>query len=86
MSPLPTEGHAALPDDTATRLLTEGTAPLVDAARQAGLHPTPSLRTLLRAATARRLETLLVAGRRVTSPAAIVRWVATEQQRREGER
>lgn len=61
------------------RLLSEGTMPLVDAARQAGLQPVPSRRTLLRAAAAGRLESLLVAGRRVCSPAAIARWVACQQ-------
>jgi len=89
MSPLPRDDHTVLLNDTAARLLAEGTAPLVGAARQAGLDPTPSLRTLLRAATAGRLETLLVASRRVTSPAAIVRWVAAQQVRRsmgQGER
>jgi hypothetical protein len=66
--------------DITALLLAEGTKPLVDAAREAGLHPIPSLRTLLRAATAKRLESLIVAGRRVTSPAAIVRWVAGQQR------
>ena len=70
--------------DNAIRLLSEGTSPLVSAAREAGLRPVPSHRTLLRAAVAGRLESLLVAGRRVTSPAAVVRWVVTEQHRRIG--
>ncbi len=75
------------PSDITVRLLAEGTKPLVEAAREAGLHPVPSLRTLLRAAIARRLESLMVAGRRVTSPAAIVRWVAGQQNHhREGHR
>lgn len=71
--------HADTPSATA-RLLAEGTKPLVDAAREAGLHPVPSLRTLLRAAIGGRLESLIVAGRRVTSPAAIVRWIAGQQR------
>ena len=86
MTTLPTERHALQPGDTAAHLLAEGTAPLVDAARLAGLQPAPSLRTLLRAAAAGRLESLLVAGRRVTSPAAIVRWVVVEQERQEASR
>ena len=61
------------------RLLGEGTLPLADAAREAGLRPVPSMRTLLRATIAGHLESLLVAGRRVCSPAAIARWVAGQQ-------
>jgi hypothetical protein len=72
--------------DATACLLAEGTVPLVDAARQAGLDPTPSLRTLLRAAAAGPLETLLIAGRRVPSPTAIVRWIAAEQRRLEAAR
>jgi hypothetical protein len=70
-------------DDSAARLLGEGTKPLVAAARTAGLDPVPSHRTLLRAALSGRLESLLVAGRRVCSIAAVVRWVRAEQARRE---
>lgn len=68
--------------DTAARLLGEGTMPLVEAAREAGLRPVPSLRTLLRASITGRLESLRVAGRRVTSVPAVVRWVAAQQRRR----
>ncbi len=71
--------HAGSQDVSAEQLLREGTRPLVDAARGAGLDPVPSLRTLLRAAIAGRLDTLTVAGRRVTSVPAIVRWVDAEQ-------
>lgn len=69
------------PTDIAARLLAEGTRPLIDAARDAGLQPVPSLRTLLRGTMSNRLESLIIAGRRVTSPAAIVRWIAAEQSR-----
>ena len=71
-------------DDTTTRLLAEGTRPLREAAALAGLSPVPSLKTLLRAASAGQLETLLVAGRKVSSPAAIARWVAASQRRATG--
>ena len=73
--------QAGTADDITVRLLTEGTMPLVDAAREAGLCPVPSLRTLLRAAAAERLESLKVAGRRVTSAPAIGRWIAAQQRR-----
>lgn len=64
------------------RLLAEGIRPLAEAAQSAGLQPVPSAKTLRRAALSGRLESLLVAGRRVTSSLAVVRWIALEQQRR----
>lgn len=66
--------------DRTARLLDEGTMPLVEAATEAKLRPVPSLRTLLRASIAGRLESLKVAGRRVTSVQAIGRWVAGLQR------
>lgn len=71
--------RSCIPDDRAALLLAEGTLPLVQAAEAARLCPVPSRRTLLRAAADQRLESLRIAGRRVTSPAAIVRWVARQQ-------
>ena len=68
-------------DDTA-RLLAEGVMPLAKAAHDAGLRPAPSLRTLLRACLSGRLESIKVAGRRLCSPAAIVRWISRSQQHR----
>lgn len=70
--------HAAV-----LRAIFAGIRPLVDAAREAGLHPVPSLRTLLREVIAKRLDLLLIAGRLMTSPATIVRWVAAQQQRKQ---
>ena len=55
--------------------------PLVDAAREAGLRPLPSLRTLLRASISGRLESLKLVGRRVTSAPAVIRWVVGQQRR-----
>ena len=75
-----TTTHPSPIEELTALLLAEGTRPLVDAARDAGLRPVPSLRTLLRAAIANRLESLLIAGRRVTSTAAIGRWVARQQR------
>jgi hypothetical protein len=83
MTPAPTAAASDSRQDIAERLMAEGTRPLVDAARDARLQPVPSLRTLLRAAISGRLESLKVAGRRVTSPAAVVRWVAAQQRRAE---
>ena len=72
--------HDDPPSNTAARLLHEGVNPLLHAAREAGLQPVPSHRTLLRAAIAGTLESLKVAGRRVTSTAAIVRWIQGQQE------
>ena len=70
----------------AQRILDEGAQPLLDAARDAGLRGDvcPSLKTLLRAALSRKLEAAKVAGRWLTSAAAIRRWVEHSQRRRDG--
>lgn len=76
---MPSTEHSQSCPDNAARLLAEGVQPLVDAAKEAGLRPVPSLRTLLRASISRRLESVKVAGRRLTSAPAIVRWVSRQQ-------
>jgi hypothetical protein len=67
------------------RVLAEGPRPLLKAAKDAGLNDKdalPSLRTLLRAAISGQLDAVKVAGRWLTSPAAIVRWIDAAQHRR----
>lgn len=73
------------PLSVAQRILDEGAQPLLDAAVSAGLSgdALPSLKTLLRAAISRKLEAVKVAGKWLTSPAAIVRWIEGSQGRRE---
>jgi hypothetical protein len=70
---------------TAQRILAEGAQPLLAAARAAGLlgDALPSSKTLLRAAIGRKLDAVKVAGRWLTSPGAIMRWVEAAQHRRE---
>lgn len=78
-----TEHTTALPDhqqQLTDRLLEEGTLPLVEAAKAAGIRQV-HLRTLMRAAISRKLEALKFAGRWVTSPSAVRRWIARQQQR-----
>lgn len=69
----------------AQRVLDEGAQPLLAAARAAGLldESLPSTKTLLRAAISRKLDAVKVAGRWLTSAAAIRRWVEAAQHRRE---
>ena len=62
------------------QLLREHVYPLVEAAREAGLHPAPSIDTLLRACSAGKLASIKLAGRRLTSASAIRRWVIAEQE------
>lgn len=70
---------------TAQRVLAEGAQPLLAAARAAGLHDEalPSTKTLLRAAISRKLDAVKVAGRWLTSAAAVRRWIEGSQPRRE---
>jgi hypothetical protein len=58
---------------------------MLEAARAAGLNGSalPSPKTFLRAVSARRLEAVKVAGRWLTSPAAIRRYV--DQLQRDGD-
>jgi hypothetical protein len=49
------------------------------AARQADSHPFPGRHTILGAAMTWSVEAFLVAGQRVTTPAAIVRSISTQQ-------
>lgn len=67
------------------RVLDEGARPLLVAAGDAGLRAAalPSLKTLLRAAISGKLEAVKVAGRWLTSPPAVRRWIEAEQHRRE---
>ncbi len=69
----------------AERVLAEGAQPLLAAARAAGLldEALPSTKTLLRAAISRKLDAVKVAGRWLTSAAAIRRWVEAAQHRRD---
>ena len=66
----------------ADRVLDEGAQPLLLAARAAGLKGDAelSLRTLLRNASTGKLEAIKIAGRWLTSAAAIRRWVASQQR------
>ncbi len=78
--------HAgSFPASVAQRVLTEGAQPLLTAARAAGLldEALPSTKTLLRAAISRKLDAVKVAGRWLTSAAAIRRWIEAAQHRRE---
>ena len=81
--------HAAngkpLPNITAQRVLDEGARPLLVAAADAGLRQDacPSLKTFLRAAISHKLEAVKLAGRWLTSPAAVRRWIEAEQHRRD---
>ena len=70
---------------TTQRVLAEGAQPLLAAARAAGLldEALPSTKTLLRAAISRKLDAVKVAGRWLTSAAAIRRWVEAAQHRRD---
>jgi hypothetical protein len=65
----------------AQRILDEGAKLPIVAAHDAGLHgqALPSLKTLLRAAKSRRLDAVKIAGRWLTSAAAIRRWVDAQQ-------
>jgi hypothetical protein len=80
-----TTSRAAHATTATQRVLAEGAQPLVTAARAAGLldEALPSLKTLLRAAISRKLDAVKVAGRWLTSAAAIRRWVEAAQHRRE---
>lgn len=73
------------PDSLAQRVLAEGALPLLAAARAAGLleEALPSIKTLLRAAISRKLDAVKVAGRWLTSAAAVRRWIEASQPRRE---
>lgn len=76
---------SSLPASVAQRVLDEGAHPLLAAARAAGLleDALPSTKTLLRAAISRKLDAVKVAGRWLTSAAAIRRWVEAAQPRRD---
>ena len=73
----------------AQRILDEGAQPLQAAARDAGLNPPPSLKTLLRwsisGVRGRKLETIRVGGRIQTSAAAVRRLIAATQPQRDAE-
>ena len=81
----PRHPESPLPASAAQRVLAEGAQPLLAAARAAGLHDEalPSTKTLLRAAISRKLDAVKVAGRWLTSAAAIRRWVEAAQPRRD---
>lgn len=61
------------------RLLAEGAKPLLVAAREAGLNPAPTVKTLLRWTIAgtngKKLERVRVGGRVLTSVAAVQRFI-----------
>src|SRR5262245_48192447 len=86
MTSLPTNTPGSPARESATqRVLSEGAMPLLAAARGAGLldDALPSNKTLLRAAISRKLDAVKVAGRWLTSAAAIRRWVEAAQHRRD---
>src|SRR5262245_50218745 len=67
----------------AQRLLAEGVRPLREAAQEAGLDPPPATKSMLRWSISGKhghvLETIRVAGRVVTSPQAVVRFIEATQ-------